>query len=198
MYNFEISVNDLKENKVKGVKIPDTLDKQVYNVQYGNTIELPISGIPNSSVVLTVLGKAEELTLVLEDDSEIKPSQDGSINKSVKSEQTDSKDTASPEPAEHTENPASPANPEPAEHTENPASPEPAEHTENPASPEPAEHTENPASPASPEPAEHTENPASPASPEPAEHTDPKASETGSETNDGRVPKPSELEGDHL
>ena len=112
MHNFEISVNDLKENKVKGVKIPDTLDKQVYNVQYGNTIELPISGIPNSSVVLTVLGKAEELTLVMEDGSEVKYSQDGSINKSVKSE--------------HTESPASPA---PAEHTESPASPAPAEHT---------------------------------------------------------------------
>ena len=108
MHNFEISVNDLKDNKVKGVKIPDTLDKQVYNVQYGNTIELPISGIPNSSVVLTVLGKAEELTLVMEDGSEVKPSQDGSINKSVKLEQTD------PKPAEHTESPSSPA---PAEHT---------------------------------------------------------------------------------
>ena len=188
MHNFEISVNDLKDNKVKGVKIPDTLDKQVYNVQYGNTIELPISGIPNSSVVLTVLGKAEELTLVMEDGSEVKPSQDGSINKSVKSEQTD------PKPAEHTESPASPA---PAEHTESPASPAPAEHTESPASPAPAEHTESPASPA---PAEHTESPASPA---PAEHTESPASpapaeHTGSETNDGRVPKPSELEGDHL
>lgn len=80
MVNFELSVNNLKQ-KIKGIKIPESLDKVRHSVHYGSTIEVPISGVPNSAVVLTVLGKSETPKLVLEDGSEIDLLEDGSINK---------------------------------------------------------------------------------------------------------------------
>ena len=80
MVNFELSVNNLKQ-KIKGIKIPESLDKVRHSVQYGSTIEVPISGVPNSAVVLIVLGKSETPKLVLEDDSEIDLLEDGSVNK---------------------------------------------------------------------------------------------------------------------
>ena len=115
MVNFELSVNNLKE-KIKGIKLPGTLEDLRYSVEYGKTtVEVPISGIPNSAVVLEVLGESEKPKLVLENGEEVDLLEDGSIN--VK-------------PAEHTENPASPA---PAESTTDTVTPAPAEHTENPA-----------------------------------------------------------------
>ena len=129
MVNFELSVNNLKE-KIKGIKLPGTLEDLRYSVEYGKTtVEVPISGIPNSSVVLEVLGESEKPKLVLENGEEVDLLEDGSINVTP----------ASPAPAEHTESPASPA---PAESTTDTVTPAPAEHTESPASPAPAEHTD--------------------------------------------------------
>ena len=117
MVNFELSVNNLKE-KIKGIKLPGTLEDLRYSVEYGKTtVEVPISGIPNSAVVLEVLGESEKPKLVLENGEEVDLLEDGSIN-------------VTPAPAEHTENPASPA---PAESTTDTVTPAPAEHTENPA-----------------------------------------------------------------
>ena len=120
MVNFELSVNNLKE-KIKGIKLPGTLEDLRYSVEYGKTtVEVPISGIPNSAVVLEVLGESEKPKLVLENGEEVDLLEDGSINVTP----------VTPAPAEHTENPASPA---PAESTTDTVTPAPAEHTENPA-----------------------------------------------------------------
>lgn len=80
MVNFELSTNNLN-SKIKGIKIPGSLDEVRHSVKYGSTIEVPISGVPNSAVVLTVLGKSETPKLVLEDGSEIDLLEDGSVNK---------------------------------------------------------------------------------------------------------------------
>ena len=188
MVNFELSVNNLKE-KIKGIKLPGTLEDLRYSVEYDKTtVEVPISGIPNSAVVLEVLGKSDKPKLVLENGEEVDLLEDGSIN--VK---TVAKEPASPAPSETTGTPVTPA---PAEHTESPAPAEhtestaPAEHTESPA---PAEHTESPApaettgTPVTPAPAEHTESPA------PAEHTESPVNEDNKEDL-----KPHTSEGDHL
>ena len=93
MVNFELSVNNLKE-KIKGIKLPGTLEDLRYSVEYGKTtVEVPISGIPNSSVVLEVLGESEKPKLVLENGEEVDLLEDGSINVTP----------ASPAPAEHTD-----------------------------------------------------------------------------------------------
>ena len=113
MVNFELSVNNLKE-KIKGIKLPGTLEDLRYSVEYGKTtVEVPISGIPNSAVVLEVLGESEKPKLVLENGEEVDLLEDGSINVKPAESTTD---TVTPAPAEHTENPVTPA---PAEHTEN-------------------------------------------------------------------------------
>lgn len=83
MVNFELSVNNLKE-KIKGIKLPGTLEDLRHSVEYGKTtVEIPISGIPNSAVVLEVLGKSDTPKLVLENGSEVDLLEDGSINVST-------------------------------------------------------------------------------------------------------------------
>ena len=107
MVNFELSVNNLKE-KIKGIKLSGTLEDLRYSVEYGKTtVEVPISGIPNSAVVLEVLGESEKPKLVLENGEEVDLLEDGSINVKPAESTTD---TVTPAPAEHTENPASSAN----------------------------------------------------------------------------------------
>ena len=144
MVNFELSVNNLKE-KIKGIKLPGTLEDLRYSVEYGKTtVEVPISGIPNSAVVLEVLGESEKPKLVLENGEEVDLLEDGSINVTP----------VTPAPAEHTENPVTPA---PAESTTDTVTPAPAESTTDTVTPAPAESTTDTVTPA---PAEHTENPA--------------------------------------
>ena len=129
MVNFELSVNNLKE-KIKGIKLPGTLEDLRYSVEYGKTtVEVPISGIPNSAVVLEVLGESEKPKLVLENGEEVDLLEDGSIN-------------VTPAPAESTTDTVTPA---PAESTTDTVTPAPAESTTDTVTPAPAEHTENPA-----------------------------------------------------
>ena len=124
MVNFELSVNNLKE-KIKGIKLPGTLEDLRYSVEYDKTtVEVPISGIPNSAVVLEVLGESEKPKLVLENGEEVDLLEDGSINVKPAESTTD---TVTPAPAEHTENPASPA---PAESTTDTVTPANEDNTE--------------------------------------------------------------------
>ena len=135
MVNFELSVNNLKE-KIKGIKLPGTLEDLRYSVEYDKTtVEIPISGIPNSAVVLEVLGESEKPKLVLENGEEVDLLEDGSINVT----------TVTPAPAEHTAEPSSTVTPAPAEHTDPKAS-ETGEHTDTTVTPAPAEHNTNPES----------------------------------------------------
>lgn len=87
MVNFELSVNNLKQ-RIKGIKLPGSLEELRHTVNYGKTtVEVPISGIPNSAVVLEVLGKSETPKLVLENGEEVDLLEDGSVNV-VKKEET--------------------------------------------------------------------------------------------------------------
>lgn len=80
MVNFELSVNNLKQ-RIKGIKLPGSLEELRHTVDYGKTtVEVPISGIPNSEVVLEVLGKSETPKLVLENGEEVDLLEDGSLN----------------------------------------------------------------------------------------------------------------------
>lgn len=80
MVNFELSVNNLKQ-RIKGIKLPGSLEELRHTVNYGKTtVEVPISGIPNSAVVLEVLGKSETPKLVLETGEEVDLLEDGSVN----------------------------------------------------------------------------------------------------------------------
>ena len=174
MVNFELSVNNLKE-KIKGIKLPGTLEDLRYSVEYGKTtVEVPISGIPNSAVVLEVLGESEKPKLVLENGEEVDLLEDGSINVTP----------VTPAPAETTGTPVTPA---PAETTGTPVTPAPAETTGTPVTPAPAETTGTPVTPA---PAETTGTPVTPA---PAEHTENPVNEDNKEDL-----KPHTSEGDHL
>ena len=112
MVNFELSVNNLKE-KIKGIKLPGTLEDLRYSVEYGKTtVEVPISGIPNSAVVLEVLGESEKPKLVLENGEEVDLLEDGSINVKPAETTSDTVTPVSPAPAEHTENPVNEDNTE--------------------------------------------------------------------------------------
>ena len=87
MVNFELSVHNLKQ-RIKGIKLPGSLEELRHTVDYGKTtVEVPISGIPNSAVVLEVLGKSETPKLVLENGEEVDILEDGSVNV-VKKEET--------------------------------------------------------------------------------------------------------------
>ena len=120
MVNFELSVNNLKE-KIKGIKLPGTLEDLRYSVEYGKTtVEVPISGIPNSAVVLEVLGESEKPKLVLENGEEVDLLEDGSINVKPAETTSDTVTPVSPAPAETTSDTVTPVSPAPAEHTENP------------------------------------------------------------------------------
>lgn len=67
MVNYELSVAELTGKKILGVKLPKNIDELNFKVAYdGKTVELPISGIPNSSVILEVLGRADQLEFVYE------------------------------------------------------------------------------------------------------------------------------------
>lgn len=67
MVNYELSVTELTGKKILGVKLPKNIDELNFKVAYdGKTVELPISGIPNSSVILEVLGHADQLEFVYE------------------------------------------------------------------------------------------------------------------------------------
>lgn len=80
MVNFELSVNNLKQ-RIKGIKLPGSLEELRHTVNYGKTtVEVPISGIPNSAVVLEVLGKSDTPKLVLENGEEVDLLEDGSVN----------------------------------------------------------------------------------------------------------------------
>ena len=93
MINFEISVNNLQDGKVKGIKIPGTIDEFVHSVEDGATfIEVPISGINNGYVKLKVVGKSEKPKLVLEDNSELDLLEDGSLNVVNKEETKEDKE----------------------------------------------------------------------------------------------------------
>lgn len=80
MVNFELSVNNLKQ-RIKGIKLPGSLEELRHTVNYGKTtVEVPISGIPNSAIVLEVLGKSDTPKLVLENGEEVDLLEDGSVN----------------------------------------------------------------------------------------------------------------------
>lgn len=92
MVNFELSVNNLKQ-RIKGIKLPGSLEELRHTVDYGKTtVEVPISGIPNSAVVLEVLGKSETPKLVLENGEEVDLLEDGSVNVVNKEETKEDKE----------------------------------------------------------------------------------------------------------
>ena len=92
MVNFELSVNNLKQ-RIKGIKLPGSLEELRHTVNYGKTtVEVPISGIPNSAVVLEVLGKSETPKLVLETGEEVDLLEDGSVNVEPVSEERSASD----------------------------------------------------------------------------------------------------------
>lgn len=136
MVNFELSVNNLKQ-RIKGIKLPGSLEELRHTVNYGKTtVEVPISGIPNSEVVLEVLGKSETPKLVLENGEEVDLLEDGSVNvkpseKEDKHSETvshnvESTGTEIARSAEtHTESPSGDGHPVTSEETHTEVSPEP-------------------------------------------------------------------------
>ena len=100
MVNFELSVNNLKQ-RIKGIKLPGSLEELRHTVNYGKTtVEVPISGIPNSAVVLEVLGKSDTPKLVLENGEEVDLLEDGSVNVVKKEETKEDKVVTTPAASE--------------------------------------------------------------------------------------------------
>lgn len=96
--NIEVTQEIANKNPI-GIKIPGTIDELGHTVDYdATTIELTVVGVPNATIKLPVLGKADSVEFVFKEEKNIKPEGD------VRATETISQGTPSAVPAssEHT------------------------------------------------------------------------------------------------
>lgn len=70
MTNYDLTVEDLKEKKITGIKLPGSIDDFGFTVKDGNKIEVPIHGVQNGTVELELLGRADTIEFVAEEKKE--------------------------------------------------------------------------------------------------------------------------------
>lgn len=67
MTNYDLTVEELKEKKITGIKLPGSIDDFVFTIKDGNKIEVPIHGVQNGTVELELLGRADTIEFVAEE-----------------------------------------------------------------------------------------------------------------------------------
>lgn len=72
MKNYDLTVEELKEKKIVGIKLPGSIDDFGFTVKDGNKIEVPIHGVQNGTVELELLGRADTIEFVAEEKKEDK------------------------------------------------------------------------------------------------------------------------------
>lgn len=72
MKNYDLTVEELKEKKITGIKLPGSIDDFGFTVKDGNKIEVPIHGVQNGTVELELLGRADTIEFVAEEKKEDK------------------------------------------------------------------------------------------------------------------------------
>lgn len=95
--NIEVTQEIANKNPI-GIKIPGTIDEVGHTVDYdATTIELPVVGVPNATIKLPVLGKADSVEFVFKEEKKNPESE-------VRATETVSQGTPSAVPAssEHT------------------------------------------------------------------------------------------------
>lgn len=70
MKNYDLTVEELKDKKITGIKLPGSIDDFGFTVKDGNKIEVPIHGVQNGTVELELLGKADTIEFVAEEKKE--------------------------------------------------------------------------------------------------------------------------------
>lgn len=70
MKNYDLTVEELKEKKIIGIKLPGSIDDFGFTVKEGNKIEVPIHGVQNGTVELELLGRADTIEFVAEEKKE--------------------------------------------------------------------------------------------------------------------------------
>lgn len=70
MTNYDLTVEELKEKKIIGIKLPGSIDDFGFTVKDGNKIEVPIHGVQNGTVELELLGRADTIEFVAEEKKE--------------------------------------------------------------------------------------------------------------------------------
>lgn len=71
MTNYDLTVEELKEKKIIGIKLPGSIDDFGFTVKDGNKIEVPIHGVQNGTVELELLGRADTIEFVAEEKKEV-------------------------------------------------------------------------------------------------------------------------------
>lgn len=72
MTNYDLTVEELKEKKITGIKLPGSIDDFGFTIKDGNKIEVPIHGVQNGTVELELLGRADTIEFVAEEKEEEK------------------------------------------------------------------------------------------------------------------------------
>lgn len=67
MTNYDLTVEELKEKKIIGIKLPGSIDDFGFTVKDGNKIEVPIHGVQNGTVELELLGRSDTIEFVAEE-----------------------------------------------------------------------------------------------------------------------------------
>ena len=70
MTNYDLTVEELKEKKIIGIKLPGSIDDFGFTVKDGNKIEVPIHGVQNGTVEVELLGRADTIEFVAEEKKE--------------------------------------------------------------------------------------------------------------------------------
>lgn len=114
MTNYDLTVEELKEKKITGIKLPGSIDDFGFTVKDGNKIEVPIHGVQNGTVELELLGRADTIEFVAEEKKaeEVTPNTSNTpvepAAATVSNTESTSETHANPEPTAET------ATPEPA------------------------------------------------------------------------------------
>ena len=114
MTNYDLTVEELKEKKIVGIKLPGSIDDFGFTVKDGNKIEVPIHGVQNGTVELELLGRADTIEFVAEEKKEEEVATPNTSNtpvepKPVAATESNTESTsethANPEPTAETDTP---------------------------------------------------------------------------------------------
>ena len=100
MKNYDLTVEELKEKKIIGIKLPGSIDDFGFTVKDGNKIEVPIHGVQNGTVELELLGRADTIEFVAKEKKEVTVSETESAVTHTPETESDSGNTAVITPSE--------------------------------------------------------------------------------------------------
>lgn len=106
MTNYDLTVEELKEKKITGIKLPGSIDDFGFTIKDDNKIEVPIHGVQNGTVELELLGRADTIEFVAE---EVTPNTSNTpvepVAAQVSNAESTSETHANPEPTAETATP---------------------------------------------------------------------------------------------